>query len=83
MPPKSERIKITKGYRKALDAILQDIVTDGFRTSEKFLAITKLKEAIMWLGMDLKELNDGVSCYKEGYNPDSAVVEPVADGLQL
>lgn len=66
-----------------LDEVLQQIKDDGCVSPEKSLAVTKVQEAIMWLGMNLKALNDGVSCYKHGYNPDSAVVEPVADGLKM
>lgn len=55
----------TKQWRKDLDEILQRIKrgsdktypgeVDVFRSSrERSLAITKVEEAIMWLGMDLK-----------------------------
>lgn len=82
MPPKEEEIKQTKQWRVDLDAVLQEMKTAP-RGRELSLAITKAQETIMWLGMRLKALNDGVSCYPEGYNPDSAVVEPTADGLKM
>jgi len=58
----------TKQHRKDLDAILQRLKCDSdpkftgerapdhvIRASrERSLAITKIEEAIMWLGMDLK-----------------------------
>lgn len=55
---------------------------------ERSLAITKIQEGIMWLGMDLKAQNEenGGQCpspYPESYNPDSQKVEPTADNLKL
>jgi hypothetical protein len=61
----------------------------GYRNSrERSIAITKIQEAIMWLGMDLKAINEespgaSPSPYPESYNPDSPVIEPTADGLKL
>lgn len=61
----------------------------GFRASrERSIAMTKIQEAIMWLGMDLKAMKEeGVSgCenpYPQSYNPESPVIEPTADGLKL
>jgi hypothetical protein len=61
----------------------------GYRSSrERSLAITKIQEAIMWLGMDLKAINEenpGASPnpYPQSYNPDSPAIEPTADGLKL
>lgn len=61
----------------------------GYRSSrERSIAITKLQEAIMWLGMDLKAINEetpGASPnpYPQSYNPESSVIEPTADGLKL
>lgn len=49
---------------------------------ERSLAITKIQEAIMWLGMDLKRLND-TRPYPSSYDPSTTTVEPTADGLQL
>lgn len=42
----------------------------------------------MWLGMDLKAINEespgaSPSPYPESYNPESPVIEPTADGLKL
>jgi hypothetical protein len=79
---KDQTIKTIKQHRLDLDGVLQRIRV-GYRSRETSLAITKLQEAIMWLGMSLREINNDVSCYKEGYNPENAVVEPVADGIQL
>ena len=89
-----EEVQDTKQFRKDLDAVLQNIksrserdpaceVARGFRSShERSLAITKIQEAIMWLGMDLKALNEP-NPYPESYNPESPDIEPTADGLKL
>ena len=91
-PPKE--VQDTKQFRKDLDTVLQTIkrrserdpacdVEHGFRASrERDIAITKIQEAIMWLGMDLKSLNEP-NPYPESYNPESPDIEPTADGLKL
>ena len=43
---------------------------------------TKLQEAIMWLGMDLKRLKEP-NPYPESMNPNSDKIEPTADGLKM
>ena len=88
----------TKSLRKDLDAILQDMKVhevshDGdiaiSRSSrERSLAVTRVQEAIMWLGMDLKAMNEeGMANlknpYPDSYNPSNDRVEPTADGLTL
>lgn len=78
---KEVQIKANKHLRKNLDEELQSLKSlPGSR--ERSLAITKLQEAIMWLGMDLKRLND-INPYPESYNPSNAIVEPTADKLKL
>lgn len=57
-------------------------------TRERALAITKLQEAMMWLGMDLKrigEANPGLIAdpYPNSKNPDVPTIEPTADGLKF
>ncbi len=81
MEPTEEIIKRIKSYRKALDETLQQVKSDAHNSREKALAITKIQEATMWLGLTLKELNDGQSCYVHGYDPTSPAVDPAADGL--
>ena len=51
-------------------------------SEEKSICAYKLKEAIMWLGMELKRIG-APNPYPQSYNPDSTVVEPTADGLKL
>lgn len=76
----SEIIK-DKELRRDLDAHLQKL--KGLSPSrERSLAITKLQEAIMWLGMDLKRL-DSPNPYPESFNPENTKIEPTADGLKL
>jgi hypothetical protein len=72
----------TKQYRKDLDEVLQRIKNSSRKSRERSLVVTKLQEAIMWLGMDLKELGTP-NPYPNSYNPESKVVDPTADGLKL
>jgi hypothetical protein len=71
-----------KELRVGIDALIQKAKTLS-QSRERSLGITKLQEAVMWFGMDLKRLNDGRTCYPESYNPGNTVVEPCADGLKL
>ena len=57
----------TKSFRQQLDGILQSLKNDSSPTAphawarssrERSIAVTKLQEAIMWLGMDLKAINE-------------------------
>ena len=77
----SKDVVADKRLRKALDAHLQTL--KGLSPSrERALAITKLQEAIMWLGMDLKRLNEP-NPYPNSYKPENDIVEPTADDLKL
>lgn len=73
----------TKQWRKELDETLQKIKTSDRKSRERSLAVTKIQEAIMWLGMDLKDIGETLNPYPESYNPASPVIEPTADGLKL
>jgi hypothetical protein len=80
----------TKQFRKDLDEVLQRLKRDSISggphpcrsSAERSTAIRKVQEAIMWLGMDLKALNEP-NPYPESDNPQSPVIEPTADGLTL
>lgn len=86
----------TKQHRKDLDEVLQRIKRDSDKSfagerppdhavrasRERSLAITKVEEAVMWLGMDLKAQNTP-NPYPNSYNPQSSVIDPTADGLKL
>jgi hypothetical protein len=102
---KLTEVSQTKQYRKDLDEVLQRLKLDSDTTREvtclctvrgsreRSLAITKIQEAIMWLGMDLKAQSEEAlaaggesNCanpYPESYNPDSQAIEPTADGLKM
>ena len=51
-------------------------------TRERALSLTKLQEAVMWLGMDLKRLKQS-NPYLDSYNPANTTIQPTADGLKL
>ena len=76
-----EKIKLVKQSRVELDAALQNVKKLS-PSREVSLAITNIQQGIMWLGMELKEL-DARNPYPESYNPDSAKVSPTGDGLKL
>lgn len=77
----SEIIK-TKQLRKDIDEVLQR-VKELSSTRERSLAITKLQEGIMWLGMHLKNLNNP-DPYLESKDPKSGnYIASTADGLKL
>lgn len=71
----------TKQLRKDIDEILQRV--KALKSSrETSLTITKLQEAIMWLGMNLKRLGEE-NPYPDSYNPNNTNIAPTADGLKL
>lgn len=70
-----------KQLRKDIDEVLQR-VKGLYQSREIGLAITKLQEATMWLGINLKRLGEQ-DPYPESRNPDSQRIEPTADGLKL
>lgn len=74
-------VMLTKTLRKGLDEQLQTMKALP-NTREKSLAITRVQEGIMWLGMVLKELGTP-NPYPSSYDPTSVKVEPTADGLKL
>ena len=77
----NEEIKNTKQCRKDIDEIIQKV--KGLNKSrETSLAITKLQEAVMWLGMNLKELGS-INPYPESKNPDNTIIHPTADNLKF
>ncbi len=82
MTPKESLIFDDKRWRKGLDEVLQSIKQSP-PSRERSLTITKIQEAIMWLGMDLKSINDGESPYTGSYDPKDSKVHPVADGIKL
>ena len=77
-----DEIVANKALRKVIDAIIQE-VKDLPASRERSLAITKLQEAVMWLGMDLKRLGNP-NPYPSSKDPSTGdKIEPTADGLKL
>lgn len=74
-------IRADKQLRVDLDESLQKLKSLE-PSRERALAITKLQEAIMWLGMDLKRIGNPEP-YPHSYDPESSVVSPTADNLKL
>ena len=71
-----------KKLRKDIDNLIQEVkCLDSCR--EVSIAITKLQEAVMWLGMDLKRLNQP-NPYPSSKDPSTGTkIEPTADDLKL
>jgi hypothetical protein len=85
-----DNIRVSKELRRDLDVQLQKLKHASRSSQERFEAICKLQEAIMWLGMDLKAISEGMpdaerppTPYPKSYDPSSPAVEPTADGLKL
>lgn len=78
----TEEIVANKQLRKDIDEIIQR-VKDLPASRERSIAITKLQEGVMWLGMDLKRLNCA-NPYPSSKDPSTgSKIEPTADGLKL
>ena len=82
-----EEIIEDKSLRRDLDAAIQRIRHLPL-SRERSLAITKLQEGVMWLGMDLKRINEASpgsapNPYPDSKDPGSTRIEPTADGLRL
>lgn len=82
-----EEIVADKQLRKDIDGIIQRV--KGLCGSrERSITITKLQEAVMWLGMDLKriaEANPGSLSdpYPNSKDPSNTKIEPTADSLKM
>ncbi|MBE6234738.1 MAG: hypothetical protein E7112_00715 [Bacteroidales bacterium] len=77
-----EEIPFDKDMRRQIDDILQ-MVKSAPASRERSLAITKLQEAVMWLGMDLKRLGNP-NPYPSSKDPSTgSVIEPTADGMKM
>ena len=77
-----DEVMFDKDMRKQIDEILQ-MVKLAPASRERSLAITKLQEGIMWLGMDLKRLNEP-NPYPSSKDPSTgSKIEPTADGLKM
>ena len=77
-----EEVMFDKDMRKQIDEILQ-MIKVAPASRERSLAITKLQEGVMWLGMDLKRLNEP-NPYPSSKDPSTgSKIEPTADGLKM
>lgn len=85
-------VRQNKQIRKELDIQLQILKNSDRKSRSRSLSITHLEDAIMRLGMDLKELRetapegcdpDALNPYPQSYNPANTKIEPTADGLKL
>lgn len=83
MQNQDQHIILDKELRRDIDAIIQRLKTSGItgdaspsayrQSRERSLAITKLQEAVMWLGMDLKAINDENPQPQTGWKPSDAL----------
>ena len=81
LTPNELEVVADKTLRRDLDAQLQTLKSLS-PSRERSLARTKLEEAIMWLGMDLKRLAEP-DPYPNSRNPSNTIVDKTADGLKL
>lgn len=82
-----QHIVEVKELRRDIDAQLQK-VKNLKASRELSLVITKLQEGVMWLGMELKRVNDVIpgtspNPYPNSKDPSNTKIEPTADGLKL
>lgn len=70
-----------KTLRRDIDEQLQKVKAMS-KSMERSLAMVKLTESIMWLGMDLKRLGEA-NPYPSSKDPAITTIEPTADGLKL
>ena len=71
-----------KQLRKDIDDVIQRVKTlNGCR--EVSICITKLQEAVMWLGMDLKRIGE-TNPYPNSKDPSTGTkIDPTADNLKF
>ena len=71
-----------KQLRKDIDDVIQRVkALDNCR--EVSIGITKLQEAVMWLGMDLKRIGD-INPYHNSKDPSTGTkIDPTADNLKF
>lgn len=83
-----EEILKDKELRGKIDVLIQE-VKNCPPTRERSLAITKLQEGVMWLGMDLKRIHDQfpkecIDPYVGSKDPSTGThIAPTADDLKL
>lgn len=76
-----EEVTRNKDLRKDTDAIIQRVKSLP-SSRERSLSITKLQEAVMWLGMDLKRLGEA-NPYPNSKDSSNTTIDPTSDNLKL
>ena len=75
-----------KTLRRDIDVHIQ-VVKSLKASRENSLVVTKLQEAVMWLGMELKRVNEvtgvGANPYPNSKDPSNTKIDATADGLKL
>lgn len=85
-----EQIVEVKTLRQEGDKVIQRVRALP-PSRERSLTVTKLQEAVMWLGMDLKRINDegggnvqgAQNPYPNSRDPSNTKIDPTADKLKL
>lgn len=78
---REDEIRTDKKLRQDIDFLIQ-IAKCLPATRERALSITKLQEAVMWLGMDLKRIGEA-NPYPHSKDPCNTIIDPTAQGLKL
>ena len=78
---RTHEVVMNKTARVDIDKIIQTVKSLP-PSLERSICITKLQESVMWLGMDLKRLNE-TNPYPNSKDPSNTKIEPTADGLKL
>lgn len=78
----NKEIPAIKELRKKIDSVIQEVKSLDY-CIETQIAITKLQEAVMWLGMDLKRLNQPDPYPSSKDHNTGTKIEPTADGLKF
>ena len=76
-----------KELRRDIDANIQR-VRALIQSRETALVITKLQEGVMWLGMELKRINEATpgaveNPYPNSKDPSNTKIDPTADSLKF
>lgn len=80
-------VEYSKALSERIAAFIPADSAPNRQSRERSIAITKLQEAVMWLGMDLKAINDATggagSPYPNSKDPTNTKIDATADGLRL
>jgi hypothetical protein len=77
------RITDVKFFRRELDFLVNRMAVVLTPTTEETReAVKKVKEGVMWLGLELKRIGEA-NPYPDSKNPANTVINPTADGLKF